>query len=1201
MSSAYSAVRTGCEEDKRPEKPTQSSDRTRFEPSGFDHPQSDFGTSNLAHDGGEWSPSQDLIEIATVVVVTSEYPISEFSLEDIPEELWKWELGGIEDPLGQAINWLWSQFSEAISWLWTNFQNYMNTIRDQLKGYIGPLIDSVLDKFPWLKSFIDLIRSRLEAFYSYVAGAVSTIQSALSTISANVMAFIAYVKAELPAIREFLLSRFAQFQEFISGIVTQIVEIRDFLITKLTELGTTLVNYTTALVDFFQNTVWPQMLEFWRSASASLTQIYTYLSSFGERLFFILKDSFDMMVKYLEQGFVTIAGTLTQIAVGIRSFYEMSVRFWEDVASFIVGTMDAYLKEIGKFIADTQDFFLEAYNRLVSAVKDVHVVLQGFINPLVQIYTFMTNIPEMAVQFVQQQVVPFVYEQALPFFKDVVLGKLIEFGRWVGEAGISAIKKTKEFVEEYAGDFVKIMFSPTIEVLLKFIKWMAPEYLEDFKKYIPEIIMMATIPIFAMRFAVAIITDLAKTEVEILGNKVKFDFNNIYRCVGEILDPRPIWIAFFMPIFDTLVRAKYELPIKYKYYAIIRPEIPTRTEAEEFVRYGVANIDEFKKVMAMRGFADKYINAYIKTITKVFSESDMAFLLGRASRATPAGEVQIEDWAKKAAEWMLRAHGYLPDTAPDVVKEAYSKFLEYKIYEMAVFPSVRDIISFAVKEVFENLELQYDAVKNSAPAAYLKFAEMKGLNEYWALAYWDEHWRLVPPEKIADLWFRAEITTTEFDTYLRYHDYRPVARPGFSMSDIEMMRRALYEIPLRIDVRWMMRWGIGTLEDLARIVCMRGMHPEWRGKIIAAEWVNNLQEERTRYVSSLMKAMEEGIISFDDFKKAVSEYTMKTLKPRVRVKGPGGEATTISIPLKIKLLNDDEIELNARRILVEIRRTYVKNKLAEIEYLYVSGQMSDKELEESIRKLLKVEDVVRSTITKIKARKIRDQLYYTHRQILRTVDALCSLYEEGFLTKQEVIQHIRTVAGRWLTEDQIKVIIAESDVRIARSKARYFVKAVLNRLKRGAITVSEAIQELSKIIKDTELVKAIVEAEARIYTMSLERLISMYEYVPIPPRLFMKKVEALGVPEDEAKLLPAYIVARELDEELKAYVRELGKMYVEGMITKQEFERELNNVASLWGKARELGVDWVLFSPDERKLIIARYDAEKKIKEMKRR
>jgi len=182
---------------------------------------------------------------------------------------------------------------------------------------------------------------------------------------------------------------------------------------------------------------------------------------------------------------------------------------------------------------------------------------------------------------------------------------------------------------------------------------------------------------------------------------------------------------------------------------------------------------------------------------------------------------------------------------------------------------------------------------------------------------------------------------------------------------------------------------------------------------------------------------------------------------------------------------------------------------------------------------------------------------------------------------------IKNVAGRYLTEMQINVILAESDNRLVRSKARFKVKSIITRLRRGAITTQEARQQLSAIIKDTELVDAIIEAEDKVYVISPATYISMMEAIPIPDELFNKRIEAIGMPEEEVKYYKAYARAKELEEEIKSIVKEVIRHYVEGLIDLDTMKELIDKICTLNGQVAMLyGVEWFVYSPREREMLV---------------
>jgi len=198
-------------------------------------------------------------------------------------------------------------------------------------------------------------------------------------------------------------------------------------------------------------------------------------------------------------------------------------------------------------------------------------------------------------------------------------------------------------------------------------------------------------------------------------------------------------------------------------------------------------------------------------------------------------------------------------------------------------------------------------------------------------------------------------------------------------------------------------------------------------------------------------------------------------------------------------------------------------------------------------------------------------------------------FAEGYITKEEMYGFVESLVARGkLTDEERKLL-----VEVAEFMYNYFLRetrarAVLRKLTRGAIKEQKALEELMKIGIEREAAEALIEQYAKVHTISVDKLVGMMEYIPVPDAFLKEKMDVVGIPPEEQKLYVPFAVVKELSEELRAYTREVMKDYVEGLITLDMLKQELNGIAALWGYARRLwGVDWVLWSPEERELLIA--------------
>jgi hypothetical protein len=130
----------------------------------------------------------------------------------------------------------------------------------------------------------------------------------------------------------------------------------------------------------------------------------------------------------------------------------------------------------------------------------------------------------------------------------------------------------------------------------------------------------------------------------------------------------------------------------------------------------------------------------------------------------------------------------------------------------------------------------------------------------------------------------------------------------------------------------------------------------------------------------------------------------------------------------------------------------------------------------------------------------------------------------------------------------------------------------------------------------------LIESKAKTKTVSTDKLISMMEYIPIDPTKLKQKMEIEGVPPDEQALYIPYAVASEISEEIGRVATELITDYVDGVISLDDLQKGLDDLATLGGNVKSwFGVDWIVLSPTERKILIYLADLRRRKKLAKAR
>ena len=284
-----------------------------------------------------------------------------------------------------------------------------------------------------------------------------------------------------------------------------------------------------------------------------------------------------------------------------------------------------------------------------------------------------------------------------------------------------------------------------------------------------------------------------------------------------------------------------------------------------------------------------------------------------------------------------------------------------------------------------------------------------------------------------------------------------------------------------------------------------------------------------------------------------------------------------------ELLANGLDEETAEAMIEDQAKTYVLSISTLLSYAD-DVQISEELLSEKIESMGVPEDEIPIILEVFRVRPIKTEVA----QIIRsTLDD----FEEGYLVEKDLRTRLETL-GKKPTE--IELLVQYGAMEKEAKTKRLLVDAAINRLKRGVSTLAQCKKELEAIIVDPILVEALIEKNARFYEVSIAKLQEMAEVIPVSNELLLKKMDMIGVPADEQALYLPFIKVKEIEEELKAYFTQVGTDYVNGDIDKATFVAELNNIATLWGTAKNtLGVDWVLYSPDERKLLTLVYDRKR--------
>ena len=134
------------------------------------------------------------------------------------------------------------------------------------------------------------------------------------------------------------------------------------------------------------------------------------------------------------------------------------------------------------------------------------------------------------------------------------------------------------------------------------------------------------------------------------------------------------------------------------------------------------------------------------------------------------------------------------------------------------YPTVRDIIDFAVREAFESPGQLFIHGGNSIPIPFSEYADKLGIDNEWIERFWHSHWRLLGSSQILDAFHRKLISQTDLLDYLRRLDYVE--------KDRKIIMDMSYNLLTRVDIRRIFENGLINSIELYEYYGTLGFKPK---------------------------------------------------------------------------------------------------------------------------------------------------------------------------------------------------------------------------------------------------------------------------------------------------------------------------------------------------------------------------------------
>ena len=281
--------------------------------------------------------------------------------------------------------------------------------------------------------------------------------------------------------------------------------------------------------------------------------------------------------------------------------------------------------------------------------------------------------------------------------------------------------------------------------------------------------------------------------------------------------------AMIGPIIFSNIWAGIIMPLRYRWNQIYKPMIPEASHLARFRAKGLMAGDAYMENMSFQGFGGGFAAIYQQDAARIPTVMELNQMVWRK-------KVSLE-----AFRGALRVTGVREDFIPG-----------YEELTKAI-PPWPDLVTMVIREVIR-------------PEDFYVYMPMHGFSRIWAENYWEMHWILLPLGEVRRARHRGLISDDELAKYLVLHDYKPEPRPGIGTSDRDLARKLAWDLPGRIEARWMFRWGIRDRDGLKELLIEGGLDPAYADEAADAVATNQFLREIRMQETNIKADLRDGYI-----------------------------------------------------------------------------------------------------------------------------------------------------------------------------------------------------------------------------------------------------------------------------------------------------------------------------------------------------
>jgi phage-related protein len=727
--------------------------------------------------------------------------------------------------------------------------------------------------FKWISDAIEGVRKALENFFKDPIGAL---QKAFSAIGEWIWkALPDWLKNAITAIQDFFSGLAKGLQDFIKDPLGFIQRGFSWLAEQIWKLLPDWLKDAINAIQGFFAWLWDELQKF---AKDPLGYVYNMFKWIGEEIWKRLPEPLKWIIENVQKALASAWDTIVKFFTkDLPGFFAW---LWEGIQLFVKDPLGWLQKNVGEPL---WNFAKWLWDRIVEGASWLWEQLQKLGGAIWKTLTDIASAIWGAVSGALQSLAlaaKGVAESIMNAVFDLIAKAFVGIADLVEKALVKIIKEYAKRIEALEGEGGKgeawFMFSFTAEVISAFATVYALPSAVSSVSYTVEGFELdgegSGKPLgIGMAIAMRLRTAVLKALKE-FGDAAKDALSDLM--VG-------FWMGFFVAMWDSvkyLSRASWKKTFREAGLGDLPIEMPSMRELIEFTRrVGIEeHVKKFKKLLDFYGYPDWYIEHLTKLEKDLYIEVTDRFGTKRKVPLSP-----LYDWPSisEVAVWSI--HDVFG--AGRVGFEQYFKWAErmgvprdiaiLQYISRFKYPSPRDIWTFATRALAGLAWYTPSADDMATSRAEAEFIGARAP---------------VPPTALN---FQAKKLFDALSVYMTWHDLANYAWLPDWTSDNWLIIDTLADIPGRIDVRWMSRFGLidflaekgiglktpasgftaviegaaknpTLLMDLtlmSRLVQATGLHPYYVPIVTVAEAMQAFTDERTLLRGGIVDLYERGL------------------------------------------------------------------------------------------------------------------------------------------------------------------------------------------------------------------------------------------------------------------------------------------------------------------------------------------------------